>query len=67
MSRTINRNNDIRNGTAMLLLQLGLSRAVAQSVVQRMPLMEIVALRLELEQLRNDPADTAANLAAEGT
>jgi len=67
MSRTTERNELIRNGAVTRLTQLGLSRGTAQSIVARMPLMEVVVLVRELDAVLSDPADDAANLAAEGT
>jgi len=67
MSRTTERNNQIRDGAVCRLTQLGLSRQTAQAIVARMPLMEVVVLVRELDAVLSDPADDAANLAAEGT
>lgn len=67
MSRTTERNNEIRSGAVTRLTQLGLSKPTAQSIVARMPLMEVVVLVRELDAVLSDPADDAANLSAEGT
>jgi len=66
MSRTTERNNQIRARAGILLVQLGLSVPTAQAIVARMPLMEVVVLTRELDGVLSDPADDAANLSAEG-